>query len=430
MKFVSTTCAIFALGMIAWYMTLEAQRTRMSNDPPVATEQPPVTRAEGIIAERIPQPNQRVISDPFFQLCQGYEDCGCEGVCDGSCRQEKWMAAVDDTCRTPDREPNWKDARLIPFEAFAYGEYIGPHRTPHVPEYRLRVNDRLEFVYLLTRKRTGHPYRLFVGDVIEISSSEQELRQTNINVLPDGTISLDLIGQVRAEGKSLEALQRELNQRYLKLFKDPSIVVRPIQSNTPLNDFRDAVDARQGQGGQSREAVVSPDGTIQLPLVGSIPAIGLTLEEIQRETNARYNALLPGLNVTPILLQRAPRFIYVVGEVGQPGRFELTGPTSVMQSLALAQGFNQGGNLRQVIVFRRDQNWRLVATKLDLAGAMFGRRPQPSDEIWLRDSDIVLVPKKPIQRLSEAVDLYLTRTIYSTVPQEIIFDFNNFSVSN
>ena len=319
---------------------------------------------------------------------------------------------------------------MIPWEAFAYGEYIGPHRTPHVPEYRLRVNDRLEFVYLLTRKRTGQPYRLFVGDVLEITSSEPELRQTNINVLPDGTIALDLIGQVRAEGKSLESLQNELNQRYLKYFKQPTIVVRPIQSNTPLNDFRDAVDARQGQGGQSREAVVAPDGTIQLPLVGNIPAIGLTLEEIKRETNARYNALQPGLTVTPILLQRAPRFVYVVGEVGQPGRYELTGPTSVIQSLALAQGFNQGGNMRQVIVFRRDQNWRLVATKLDLAGAVFGKRPQPSDEIWLRDSDIVLVPKRPIQRLSEAVDLYLTRTLYSAVPQQVVFDFEDFAFAN
>ena len=151
----------------------------------------------------------------------------------------------------------------------------------------------------------------------------------------------------------------------------------------------------------------------------------MSLNEIQQEIEARYRLKgLGGVTVTPTLIERAPRFIYVVGEVEMGDQFELTGPTTAMQAIALAGGFNQGGNLRQVIVFRRDANWNLVATRLDLSGALFGRRPHPSDEIWLRDGDIVLVPKRPIQRLSETVDLYLTQTLYSIFPQEIIFDFN------
>ena len=119
--------------------------------------------------------------------------------------------------------------------------------------------------------------------------------------------------------------------------------------------------------------------------------------------------------------------VFVVGEVPQPGRFEMTGPTTVMQALALAEGFNASGNVRQVIVFRRDQNWQLIATRLDLAGALYGRRPQPSDDLWLRDSDIVLVPKKPIQRFSEAVNLYLTQSLYAVFPQQgVAFNFDDF----
>ena len=95
-----------------------------------------------------------------------------------------------------------------------------------------------------------------------------------------------------------------------------------------------------------------------------------------------------------------------------------------MQAVALAGGFLQGGNLRNIVVFRRDAQWRLMATRLDLSGPLYGRRPHPSDEIWLRDSDIVLVPPKPIQRLSEAVDLYLTRTLYTIIPEEILFNFD------
>ena len=37
------------------------------------------------------------------------------------------------------------------------------------------------------------------------------------------------------------------------------------------------------------------------------------------------------LEVTPILAQRAPRYIYVIGEVRSPGRYDLQAPTTAMQ---------------------------------------------------------------------------------------------------
>ena len=149
----------------------------------------------------------------------------------------------------------------------------------------------------------------------------------------------------------------------------------------------------------------------------------MSLDELEREINMRYARQLQGIRVTPILTQRAPRFIYVAGEVSTPGRFELTGPTSAIQAIALAGGWNVGGNLRQIVVFRRDKDWKLMAIKLDLAGGLFGKRPIPSDEIWLRDSDIILVPKRPIQRLADAVELYFSRTLYGIFPSELgVFD--------
>ncbi len=425
-------------------------------------------RVRKAVYETTVDPNQQdgVIRDNKVKLCQGV-DCGCGGSC-SSCNgsgvpvatntgiwtdstatyshtsdtfggggfgygaaprtpenlSSKFMCAVD--ANTPKKR--WGAASELPFEQYAYGEYIGPFRTPHVPDYRIRVGDQLEFVYLLTRRRSNEPYRLYVGDTIQVTSAtDSSLNQPTVQILSDGTISLPLIGTIRASGKTINNFQRELNDRYTEYVKSPEIVVQVVQGNTPLQDLRDAVDARQGNGGQSRNALVSPDGTIQLPLIGSVPAIGLTLEEIGREVNARYRLYLGGIVVTPILTERAARFVYVVGEVGEAGRFELTGPTTVMQAIALAQGFNAGGNLRQVVVLRRDANWQLIATRLDLNGAFNGRRPYPADEIWLRDSDIVLVPKKPIQRLSEAVNQYLSTTLYAIFPQQgVAFNFDDF----
>lgn len=414
-----------------------------------------------------PLKSNGVIRDSQVQLCQGIE-CGCRGACscgavatgyavgpdlgyqaapaggyvDGGygggyaggygTRSEnlpsKTFKAVNGMDGFP-RESRWARAQGQPWEQFGYGEYIGPFRTPHVPDYRLRIGDQLEFVYLLTRRRSSEPYRLGVGDTIRIQSgsSDASLNQPLLEILEDGTVSLPLIGLIRVAGKTIENIQRELNDRYSDFVKNPEIVVQVLQGNTALQDLRDSVDARAGNGGQSRQATVSPDGTVQLPKIGSVPAIGLTLEEIEREVNARYRLYFGGIEVTPILLQRAQRFIYVLGEVPQPGRIELTGPTSAMQALALAGGFNPGGNLRQMVVFRRDANWQLIATRLDLAAPLFGRSPNPSDEIWLRDSDIILIPKKPIQRFSEAVNQYLSTAIYAIFPQQgVAFNFDGF----
>ena len=416
------------------------------------------SRVQTAVYETASNPNlsEGVIYDSKVQLCQGV-DCGCSsGACTtcgttatvgyathqqpafgfgfGSRRRaeslpSKTNCAVDgNSIGRFASEPRWANARQSDWEQFSYGEYIGPFRTPHVPEYRIRIGDSLEFVYLLTRRRTSEPYRLYVGDTISVSSTtDSTLNQPSVVILSDGTVSLPLIGTIRTAGKTIDNLQRELSDRYTEFLKNPEIVVQVVEGDTPLNDLRDAVDARQGTGGQSRFATVSPDGTIQLPLVGSVPAIGLTLEEIGREVNARYRLYLGGVVVTPILAERAPRFISVVGEVGQSGQFELTGPTTALQAIALAQGFTPNGNLRQIIVFRRDANWRLIATKLDLNAALNGNRPHPSDEIWLRDSDIVLVPNKPIQLLSEAVNQYLTNTLYAIFPQQgVQFNFDSF----
>ncbi len=39
-------------------------------------------------------------------------------------------------------EPSWKQQRPIPFQMFGQGEYVGPARAAHTPEYRIRVDDR------------------------------------------------------------------------------------------------------------------------------------------------------------------------------------------------------------------------------------------------------------------------------------------------
>jgi polysaccharide export outer membrane protein len=169
-------------------------------------------------------------------------------------------------------------------------------------------------------------------------------------------------------------------------------------------------------GGQSLETTVNPEGTVTLPAVGSVRAHGLTLDELRYELNRRYEEQAHGLEVTPLLQRRAPRYVYVAGEVVQPGRYELVGPTSVNQAIAMAQGRVNGAHLTQVVVYRRGDDWRLKATMINVRPALQGRRACPSDEIWLRDSDIVVVPRSRLRVATDFIDLAFTRGIYSVFP--------------
>lgn len=386
---------------------------------------------KAVTSHSTPSTKRRTVANALFELEPGEQQtiALCQGLmpepCVGACQPP--IFGVDCQSGTGCGEPHWNSWGPIPWQAFSQGEYVGPSRLAHVPQYRLRPDDVVDFIYRLTRTELSHAYQLEVGDIIRIESLIDPTLNRDVTVQPDGTVDLLLIGQARVYKLSVEEVRAELNKRYEKYYKLTDINVTRIKTQTRLDDLRAAVDSRFFSGGQGKQVRVTPDGTISLPAIGIVPVQGLTLDEVKLEVDARYRQVVDGMEITPILSTRAPRFIYVVGEVRNPGRFELVGPTTAMQSIAMSGGWVNGGNLREMVVFRRAEDWRLLATRLDIRGALYGERPMPSDEIWLRDSDIVVVPKAPIRRLDDVIELYLTRGAYAAFPIFFNYQFNNAS---
>jgi polysaccharide export outer membrane protein len=313
------------------------------------------------------------------------------------------------------------------FQEWAQGEYVGRARMPHVPEYRLRVDDVLDFVFRVTRNEIPSAYEINVGDEVTVeSTTDKDLRRTLV-VLPDGTITLPLLGQVRAAHLSVPQLRDELEKQYSRFYKVPAITVTPIKVDTQLEDLRYTVGGRSGFGGQVRSGRVTPEGTIQLPAVGSVPAQGLTFDEFRVELRERFAEKIDGIEVMPILMARAPRYVYVLGEVKLPGRYALDAPTTVMQALAMAGSWNVGAHLTQIVVFRRADDWRLIATVLDLRAALLGRRPCPEGEIWIGDADLIIVPKSKILRTDNFIELIFTKGLYGIFPFSGSVSYSNFS---
>jgi len=353
---------------------------------------------------------------PAIQLCQAL---GPAAPCDipyVDCAYCNWY-----------RRGGWEAARGMYWQAYAQGEYVGHARTAHVDEYRLRPDDQLDMIYRITRDEQPDPYKFNVGDDIRLESISDPALNRDLTILPDGTITLRLIGQVKATGKTVVQLRDAIEKAYLQYYRVPAISVTPLKVNTRLEDLRATVDRRAGIGGPSQLVRVTPEGTIALSAIGSAPAQGLTLPELQQELNERYREQVEGIEVIPVLVQRAPRYVYVLGEVRNPGRFELVGPTTAIQAISMAGGWNVGANLRQVVVFRRADDWRLLATTIPLQAPLYGNKACPPGEIWLSDSDIVIVPKGKILVADEFVDLVFTRGIYGVFPIMTSFNFNKLS---
>jgi polysaccharide export outer membrane protein len=68
------------------------------------------------------------------------------------------------------------------------------------------------------------------------------------------------------------------------------------------------------------------------------------------------------------------------------------------------------------VVFRRVDDWRLVATAFDLRPALLGHSPCPAAEIWVGDADLVIVPKSKLLRTDNFIDLIFTRGLYGVIP--------------
>ena len=101
-----------------------------------------------------------------------------------------------------------------------------------------------------------------------------------------------------------------------------------------------------------------------------------------------------------------------------------------MQALSMAGSWNNGANIKQIVVFRRAEDWRLIATVLDLRAALLGRRPCPASEIWVSDADLIIVPKTVLLRNADFIDLIFTRGIYGVVPVTGNVGYSVFTATN
>ncbi|HEY7497074.1 MAG TPA: polysaccharide biosynthesis/export family protein [Vicinamibacterales bacterium] len=137
------------------------------------------------------------------------------------------------------------------------------------------------------------------------------------------------------------------------------------------------------------DVTVRPDGKITLPLIGDLTAIGHTPESLKELIVKAATKFQKDPTVTVVVRTINSRKVFITGEVTTPGAYQLVGPRTVMQLIALAGGLTEYADKKSITI-NRVENGQARALKFNYADVAKGKNL--SQNIVLKPGDTVIVP--------------------------------------
>ncbi len=194
---------------------------------------------------------------------------------------------------------------------------------------------------------------------------------------------------------------------------------------------------------------ILPDGTLNLPWVGSVPVNGLTLKQAADVLSARYSRFIRNPVITVSLLAPRPLKVGVIGEVNRPGSYiisvisnEVTQQSlnqrtaseggnqwpRVSQALETAGGITQIANLRDITIRRpRVQGGEdLIAINL----WKFLQEGDLNQDILLRDGDTIIIPKAAKMDAAEMTQIATSKFSPATISVSVVGEVNTPGILN
>lgn len=140
----------------------------------------------------------------------------------------------------------------------------------------------------------------------------------------------------------------------------------------------------------SKTMPVRPDGRISLPLTGEIQASGLTAAKLQDAITLKLRDYITNPEVNVIVQEIRSRSFNIVGKVAKPGSYDLAKPTTVLDAVALAGGFQDFAKVSKTYVLRRAADGSQKMLPFDYKQVIKGRALDQN--VQLQPGDTVVTP--------------------------------------
>jgi protein involved in polysaccharide export with SLBB domain len=134
-----------------------------------------------------------------------------------------------------------------------------------------------------------------------------------------------------------------------------------------------------GQPTLTGEYSLDGNGVLAFPLIGNVPAQGVTTSELQKTIAAKLSPdYLVNPSVSAEVVTRRP--FYVIGEVHKPGNYPYVTDMTAVNAVAMAGGFTYRARKNDFYVKRLDQSGKMVRFR-----ATGGTVLQPGDTLEVRE---------------------------------------------
>lgn len=186
--------------------------------------------------------------------------------------------------------------------------------------------------------------------------------------------------------------------------------------------------------GKVQGSRVDGSGAIHLPLVGAVPVAGLTLSQIEEKLTDLLKKYLQNPWVVVEVAEFKSRPLYLLGQFRGSGTHYMDRPLTLVQGLALGNGFDAAANLKGARLTRDGKILPVDLYDLMLHG-------DARQNVWLKGGDTVYIPdnknrqvfifgavKKPGAVPMPPGGLNLAQAIASAELRDIGYDFRHIRI--
>jgi len=267
----------------------------------------------------------------------------------------------------------------------------------------------------MNNRNESEAYVLWPGDTVAVKLLYNNELNDEVVIRPDGMISLQPIGDVKAAGLKPAQLDSVLTREFsnvLHVLGEGDKIAIKLPNNDKFND----------------EVIIRPDGTISLQQVGDVKAAGLTPVQLTSLLTDEYSKFLKSPEIVievenielPELTVLVKSFtlqkVYVGGEVTRPGMIPISGMLRALDAVIQAGGPADTAELENVVLIRNNYLQEPEAYSLNMKKIMAGRVP----DIRLQPYDVIYLPRTGIAEVS----LFLRQHIHSLIPVQFNFVYN------
>jgi polysaccharide export outer membrane protein len=275
----------------------------------------------------------------------------------------------------------------------------------------------------LAPSEASNDYTIGAGDVISVSMPEAQEFGGKFRVSDSGTVDIPgLASSVNAAGETPAELARSIRQALIdaKQLRDPKVTVFVDEFHGrritvlgavtkpavyPLDHRTTVLEAVSMAGGAlpgAGSAVTIVRGKASAEATGT--AVGsvqiIDLARLSRGEDPAANVEVQNGDVISV---SAAQIVYVVGAVIKPGGFVMSNPSagiSVVQAIAMAEGFNGVAATNRAVIMRQSTNdMARQEIPVDISQMIGGK----TADVLLAPNDILYIPESGAKKALKAL---------------------------